>query len=81
MVYTFIALKQYKLKHGKYPETLKLLLDNNLRANYPIDYYTDSQPLSYRVHHNQAILWSVGEDGKTDKDYKNPIDDSVFILK
>ena len=64
MLVTAIALKRYKLKHGRYPDRLEELLPQFL-ARDPID-YMDGGKLRYRRADNDFTLWSVGSDGKDD---------------
>jgi hypothetical protein len=60
-----IALKRYHLRHGKYPDTLKLLVPEFLPA-MPRD-FIDGQPLKYRRDgDDNFILYSVGENGRDD---------------
>jgi hypothetical protein len=65
MTVTAIALKRYRLKHGRYPEKLADLVPGFLAA-VPRD-WMDGQPLRYRLNADSSFtLWSVGTDGKDD---------------
>jgi hypothetical protein len=72
MVVTAIALKRYKLKHGRYPDRLEDLVPQFL-ARAPID-HTDGGKLRYRLDDNDFTLWSVGPDGKDDGGNPGTID-------
>jgi len=72
MVLTAIALKRYKLKHGRYPDRLEELVPQFL-ARDPID-YMDGGKLRYRLKDNDFTLWSVGSDGKDDGGNPGTID-------
>ncbi|MGE4181659.1 MAG: hypothetical protein AB7J34_17700 [Limisphaerales bacterium] len=66
---TDIALHRYKLRHGRYPESLDALVPEFLPA-VPID-AADGQPIRYRFTPDQPdepepLLWSAGENGVDD---------------
>ncbi len=62
---TAIALHRHRLRHGKFPESLRALVPEFL-AEVPND-FMDGQPLRYRLQPDgQFLLWSVGEDLRDD---------------
>lgn len=62
---TAIALHRHRLKHGKFPESLAVLVPEFL-AEVPRD-FMDGQPPRYKLQlDGQFLLWSVGEDFKDD---------------
>ena len=65
MLITAIALKRYKMKHGKTAETLSDLVPEFL-AKLPTD-FMDGKPLRYRANPDGTFtLYSVGDDGRDD---------------
>jgi len=60
-----LALRAYKLEHGAYPPTLTALTPRYLQA-IPIDPFTLSGPLRYKLMGAKYMLYSVGPDGKDD---------------
>ena len=62
MALTAIGLRRYKLRHGRQPESLSVLVPEFLSA-LPID-YMDGQPLRYHLlPDGDFLLYSVGTDG------------------
>ncbi|MBA4148172.1 MAG: hypothetical protein H0X66_08650 [Verrucomicrobia bacterium] len=62
---TAIALKRYRLKHGRYPQGLENLVPDYL-SELPRDYF-DGQTLRYKLQPDgNFLLYSVGEDLKDD---------------
>ena len=60
-----IALKQYQLEHGNYPDGLNSLVPEFV-SKVPLD-PVDGQPLRYRRNADATfLLYSVGENGKDD---------------
>lgn len=71
-----IALKRYRLKHGRYPPDLASLVPEFL-SGVPRD-PVDGQPLRYRLNPDGTfLLYSIGSDGKDDggdpKGTSNPL--------
>ena len=65
IVVTAIALKRYRLKHGKYPSTLSDLVPQFV-SSVPQD-PVDGKPLRYRLMPDgNYLLYSIGENGKDD---------------
>ena len=65
LLITAIALKRYKLRHGKWPESLGELVPDILE-NVPLD-FMDGKPLRYKPGPGGGyLLYSVGLDGKDD---------------
>lgn len=68
-----VALKRYRLRHGKFPASLDALVPEIL-SSAPID-YMDGKPLKYRVNGDGSFaLYSVSEDGKDDGGDMSPTD-------
>jgi hypothetical protein len=59
-----LALERWRLRHGAYPSDLTELVPEVLLA-VPIDPF-DGSPLKYKVMDGQAVVYSVGSDGKDD---------------
>jgi len=60
-----VALKRYRLRHGKAASDLASLVPEFL-PQVPID-LMDGQPLRYRLNADGSfLLYSIGEDGKDD---------------
>lgn len=59
-----LALREYRIRHHRYPTTLEQLTPNELTAA-PVDPFTD-QPLRYRRQGSTYVLYSVGPDMKDD---------------
>jgi hypothetical protein len=73
MVVTAIALERFRMRHGRYPETLAALIPEVI-AQMPHD-YLDGQPLRYRLKPDgHFLLYSVGFDGKDDGGDPRPPD-------
>ena len=71
MTVTAIALKRFRLRHGKYPAQLRELVPEFL-PRPPID-LMDGKPLRYRQRDDGTfLLYSVGEDGKDDGGDSSP---------
>ena len=67
---TCLALENYRIDHGAFPETLDELVPTKL-PRVPVDYVT-MHPLRYRRDHQRYQLYSVGFDG-TDNDGRTDI--------
>lgn len=80
MTVTAIALKRYKLKHGKFPDALTELVPVFV-SSMPIDAMS-GQPFGYCLNTNGTFtLYSVGEDGIDDGgDYMPPFASKQFDL-
>jgi hypothetical protein len=62
---TALALARYRLRTGKYPESLEALVPDFLAA-VPLDLMS-AKPLCYRLNSDGSyVLYSVGEDGQDD---------------
>jgi hypothetical protein len=60
---TAIALKRYKLRHGKYPADLNVLVPEFCKQ-VPVD-FMDGRPMRYKpTPDGNYLLYSVGEDGE-----------------
>lgn len=67
------ALERYRLKNGRYPETLSALVPEFL-ASVPLD-PIDGQPLRYALEPDGLFrLWSVGENDRDDGGNAEPPD-------
>jgi hypothetical protein len=72
VVVTAIALKRFQLKHGKWPDTLGLLVPEFL-PSVPIDPY-DGKLLKYRSNTDGTfLLYSIGDDGMDDGGDTTPV--------
>jgi hypothetical protein len=60
-----IALSRYKKENGKYPISLKELVEKGYLESMPIDPFS-GRPLVYKKTEDDFILYSVGEDFKDD---------------
>ena len=56
-----LAILQYQKQQGRFPETLDVLVKDNLVNVIPIDPYSD-KPLKYKKTDKGFILYSVGSD-------------------
>ena len=65
LLLTALALRAYRLEHGKYPSTLSTLVPGYLKVA-PHDPLTVDAILKYRPTRNGYLLYSVGPDGKDD---------------
>jgi len=61
---TLVALQEYRVRHGRYPDGLAALVPDFL-PRLPID-YADRQPLRYCLTDGGFLLYSIGADGKDD---------------
>jgi hypothetical protein len=59
-----LAVERYRLRHGRWPESLDALVPDLLRA-VPMDPF-DGKPLRYRRNAEEVAVYSVGPDGKDD---------------
>ncbi|HSW44167.1 MAG TPA: hypothetical protein VLM89_01185 [Phycisphaerae bacterium] len=59
-----LAIREYHRRHGRYPETLELLVPEFL-PRLPVD-YADRQTLRYRRTNDSYVLYSVGLNGIDD---------------
>jgi hypothetical protein len=57
-----LALRAYRLEHGRYPDTLEALAPDYLAA-IPQDVFARSGALRYRLKGDTALVYSVGPDG------------------
>lgn len=60
-----LALRAYRLEHGKYPDSLSQLAPSCL-SNFPTDPFTAGQPFRYKPIGSKYLLYSVGPDGVDD---------------
>jgi hypothetical protein len=60
-----LACERFRLKHGRWPETLAELPADLLPGGVPLDPF-DGKPLRYRKLEDGVVLYSVGPDGKDD---------------
>jgi hypothetical protein len=60
-----LALRAYRLEHGRYPETLSELVPDYL-SKVPADPLAPQGPLKYRRKGSSYVLYSVGPDGVDD---------------
>jgi hypothetical protein len=60
-----LAVERYRLKHGRWPDTLSTLVLAQFLREVPVDPY-DGQPLRYRPTKDGVVLYSIGPDGKGD---------------
>tara|TARA_Y100000588_G_scaffold293829_1_gene313608 strand:+ start:1121 stop:3244 length:2124 start_codon:yes stop_codon:yes gene_type:complete len=80
---TCIAIRQYELENGQYPDTLEILVGNFL-STIPSDIKVE-QPLRYRKLEEGVLLYSVGPSGKDNGGWCYPSwdtsrDDRVFLI-
>ncbi len=61
-----LALRAYKLEHGKYPQTLQALLPGYVSA-LPADPFALSGTFQYHQKPGGYVLYSIGPDGKDDE--------------
>ena len=62
---TAVALERFRLRHGRYPKSLRKLIPDFLPA-LPTD-WIDGEPLRYRLDNpGRCRLWSIGLDGADD---------------
>jgi hypothetical protein len=67
-----IAVERFRLKLGRWPESLNDVVEAKLLAKAPIDPYAGGQ-LSFRKTKDGVVLYSVGPDGKgAGNDLENP---------
>ncbi len=66
-VVTAIAAERYRVRHGKFPETLDTLIPNYLPKLY-LDPYTD-QPFAYRKTADGVVIHSKGPEGNYQGDF------------
>ena len=62
---TMLALRAFKIEHGKYPATLHELAPNYLKSA-PVDPFSDGKPLRYKSAGVEYSLYSIGPDAKDD---------------
>ena len=60
-----LALRAYRLEHGKYPDTLTELVSSYLKI-VPNDPFALKGKLRYKLTGDSYVLYSVGPDGKDD---------------
>jgi hypothetical protein len=65
-----LAAERYRLEHGDWPRALADLVPGYLPA-VPLD-PIDGVPLRYRRTDGEAVIWSVGADGRDDGGDPNP---------
>ena len=71
MVVTALALRRHKLRHGRYPDSLRALVPAFL-TEMPRD-FMDGQSMRYQLQPIDTFrLWSVGTDGKDDQGDATP---------
>jgi hypothetical protein len=58
---TLLALFAYKAQEGRFPESLRQLVQAGLLLSVPIDPYSGA-PLIYRIQGDSFTLYSIGED-------------------
>jgi hypothetical protein len=76
-----VAAERYRLRHGKWPESLEKLPPDLLPIS-PIDPLSDGL-VRYRVLPDGVIVYSVGRDGEDndgDRNLKNPIEPGTDIV-
>lgn len=73
-----LALAEYRVKHGGYPDTLEALKPEFLKQ-IPLDSYISS-PLIYRIHPEGYVLYAVGPNEKDDggQSRDGRVDDVAF---
>jgi len=64
MAIAAIALERYRLRRGRYPDSLKDLVPDFI-PEPPID-YMDGKPLRYRRTLKSFLLYSIGRNGRDD---------------
>jgi hypothetical protein len=64
-----VAISQYKIENGSYPNSLAELIPENLNA-IPIDLF--GNPLAYRRTSDGYLLYSLGPNGKDDEGSRGP---------
>ena len=64
LLQTDLALRLFRLDHGRWPESLAALSPEYL-SETPLDPYS-AEPLRYRAIVDSFLLYSVGEDGRDD---------------
>lgn len=78
-----IAVDRYRLDHGTFPTSLDALVPQYL-DEVPLDPF-DNRPLRFRIHGGEALIYSIGPDGKDDGgtpfDPKMETGDLVFTVK
>jgi hypothetical protein len=60
-----LAVERYRLKHGKWPESLQVLIAEGLLPAVPVDPF-DGKTLRYKLMADGAVVYSVGLDGVDD---------------
>lgn len=65
LLMTTLALRAYRLDHGRLPNTLHSLAPNYL-SKIPADPFALSGPLRYRLTGDRYVLYSIGPDGRDD---------------
>jgi hypothetical protein len=61
-----LACQLHRREHGAFPEKLEGLIGASLDA-IPIDPYSPAgEPLRYRRDGEEAVVWSIGENGTDD---------------
>ena len=61
-----LSCQEFRRDHGEFPRTLEELIPNYLQT-IPLDpMVTTAVPMKYRREPGEAIVWSVGQDGKDD---------------
>jgi hypothetical protein len=63
LVVTGIGVERYRVKFGRWPETLDEVAKAKLLSKVPLDPY-DGKPLRFRKTGDGVVLYSVGPDGK-----------------
>ena len=58
-----LALRAYRLDHGRYPDTLAELAPSYLKS-IPTDQFSLKKPFRYRKTGAKYVLYSIGPDGK-----------------
>ncbi len=66
-VVSALAVERYRLRHGKYPETLDAVVPEFLPKLYDDPFSV--QPLSYRKTADGAVVYSKGKDGEKSGDF------------
>jgi hypothetical protein len=79
-----LATERYRLKHGRWPEEAKSLVEAGYLKQLPADPF-DGLPLRWRRVEDGVVVYAVGADcadngGKLDRDPRNPGTDHGFRL-
>src|SRR5262249_3732604 len=58
-----VAAERYRLKFGKWPESIDTLVDEKLLKAVPLDPYEPGKPIKLNLSVDGLVIYSVGLDG------------------